>query len=546
MIHPRPSVRVRRAALACLSGGLFLAGASSTPVAADTRPSIRLDNGTLTVDGFLDNRDSGDTRETFVSVDGAENTRGKLTVTFDASDVKDFFPASTTGLVPCDPDGDLIGECDHPHQRLSLNVPAKATAAGRSGRIRITAKVDGKVQDRAEVTVHVKDPGLVFDRAPTGFADVEPGSRLDLPGGFTNYSSYHGYRSVIVDVYFPNGLSPVEEFGNCTYAMSNTGAPRISGQDTSMSCRLTGPISPGGSYDLDLGPVEVGHQAVLLNIRYSARPEKQGAEGPEPLRGRPGKGRPLTFTERAEGATHVRSRSLPVTTSVRTTNQADFAVNHVTLKGKVGDVVDADFFFVNNGPGAVPAVFDSEENNETAPVVQLSLPKGITVIKAPENCAEEPDPPTDRNTKGGKEADGPLYRCWQGRMDKSALMTPGSFEHFPFSIRLDRPGRTVNDTADSGYVLIKTELTVDEFDEDKDNNRSHISLDVKAAPRASATSTEQDTASRRATIGGAAAGVALAFAAHIPWRRRGIRSPSIGTDATGGNAAASEGPEPTR
>lgn len=546
MIHPRLSVRVRRAALACLSGGLLLVGASSTPVAADTRPSIRVDNDTLTVQTLLDNRFSGP-KETFVSVDGAENARGKLTVTFDASDLEGFFSESTTGLVPCDADGDLIGECDHPHHSLSLNVPAKATAAGRSGRIRITAKVDGKVQDTAEVAVRVSDPGPVFDRAPTGFADVEPGSRLDLPGGFTNYSNRYSYRSVIVHTYFPSGLSPVDEFSNCAYTESETDAPPGNGHDVNMSCKLTGPISPGGSYDLDLGPVEVGHQAVSLEIRYSARPEKPDAEGPERLQGRPGKGRPLTFTERGENATHVRLGSLPVTTSVRTTNQADFSVNHVTLKGKVGDVVDADFFFVNNGPGAVGAVFDSESDNETAPVIELAMPQGVTVVKTPQNCREEePAPRADKNAKGKRKTGGPLYRCWQGRMDKSALMTPGSFEHFPFSIRLDKPGRTVNDTADSGYVLIKTELTVDEFDEDKDNNRSHISLDVKAAPRASATSTEQGTASRRAAIGGAAVGVALACAAHIPWRRKGIRSSSIGTDATGGNAAASEGPEPTR
>ncbi|MFB8125160.1 hypothetical protein ACFVG1_20300 [Streptomyces bacillaris] len=545
MIHPRLSVRVRRAALACLSGGLLLVGASSTPVAADTRPSIRVDNDTLTVQTLLDGRFSGP-KETFVSVDGAENARGKLTVTFDASDLEGFFPESTTGLVPCDADGDLIGECDHPHQRLVLDATAKATAAGRSGRIRITAKVDGKVQDTAEVTVRVTDPGPVFDRAPTGFTDVEPGSRLELPGGFSNYSRYHGYRSVIVGVYFPDGLSPVGEFGNCAYEEDGADPSPANRRVVSMSCRLTGPFPPGGSYDLDLGPVEVGHQALSQSIHYSARPERADGEGPERLQGRPGKGRPLTFTERGDDATHVRIGSLPATTTVRTTNQADFSVNHVTLNGKVGDVVAADFFFVNNGPGTVGAVFDSESDNETAQVIELAMPQGITVVKTPEGCRKEPAPQVNKKAKAKKKANGPLYRCWQRRMDKSVLMPPGHFEHFPFSVRLDKPGRSDNNTADSGYVLIKTELTVDEFDEDKDNNRSHISLDVKAAPRASATSTEQDTASRRATIGGAAAGVALACAAHIPWRRRGIRSPSIGTDATGGNAAASEGPEPTR
>lgn len=152
----------------------------------------------------------------------------------------------------------------------------------------------------------------------------------------------------------------------------------------------------------------------------------------------------------------------------------------------------------------------------------------------------------NKKAKAKKKANGPLYRCWQRRMDKSVLMPPEHFEHFPFSVRLDKPGRSDNNTADWGYVLIKTELTVDEFDEDKDNNRSTISLDVKGAPGASATSAEQETASRRAAIGGAAAGFALACAAHIPWRRRAIRPSIIGTDVTGGNAAAPEGPEPTR
>ncbi len=472
---------------------------------------------------------------------------GELTVTFDASGLKDFFPASTS-LVPCDPDGDLIGECDHPHQRLVL-VPAKATAAGRSGRIRITAKVDGKVQDTAEVTVRVTDPGPVFDRAPTGFTDVEPGSRLDLPGGFSNYSRYHGYRSVVVGVYFPDGLSPVEEFGNCAYKEDRADPSPANTGVVTMSCKLTGPFPPGGSYDLDLGPVEVGHQAVSRSIHYSARPERADGEGPERLQGRPGRGRPLTFTERGDDATHVRIGSLPATTTVRTTNQADFSVNRVTLKGKVGDVVDADFFFVNNGPGSVGAVFDSESDNETAQVIELAMPQGITVVKTPEGCRKVPAPRVDKKAKARKKANGPLYRCWQRRMDKSALMPPGHFEHFSFSVRLDKPGRSDDNTADRGYVLIKTELTVDEFDGDKDNNRSTISLDVKGAPGASATSAEQDTASRRAAIDGAASGVVLACAAHLPWRRRGIRPSAIGTGDTSGtseDAAVSEGTEPTR
>jgi len=555
LAHPTLSPRVRRAVTAWLAGGLLTLGASTAPAAADAQPSILVSKDTLTISPFADGTSGSEDRQTSVSLNGAgPDAHQRYTLTYDASGLEDLLATSSRSPVPCDPDGDLVGECARSdmNQVLAMDTAVKASAAGRSGTIRIVAKSGGKVVDTARITVKVAAPGLVFDRALTGVTGAEPSSTIALPGGFTNFS-HRTYRSVELRVSYSDGLSPVEKFRNCTYFPTlSAGSASTQG---GMSCALTGHVAPGTSYNVNLGPMTISEQAVSENLSYRVSvPGPGSADQQKPAGGR-GTGRALTFTERAGDDTHVRSGPLPSSTPVRTTNQADFSVNSVTLKGRVGDVVKADFFFTNNGPGAVSAVFDSESDNDTGRVIELTVPKGVTVVEAPESCHKQVEEKRrDKHRTDRRSTGGPRYECWQARMDKSALMTPGQFERFPFSFRLDEPDRSPHNqlSGREGRIRIKTETTVDEFDRNKTNNESWIGLDIKGDPKASARSTDRGTDAWY-VAGGAAALLVLACAAHA--RRRGnaaIGHPDGGTDApaatdrtaaTDKTAESSEAPE---
>ncbi|PKT73318.1 hypothetical protein CW362_09270 [Streptomyces populi] len=209
----------------------------------------------------------------------------------------------------------------------------------------------------------------------------------------------------------------------------------------------------------------------------SGRAVDGGAEVPGATFGLPGGStngtdRPPAFGERDRADRYVRSASASydvVSTRPDVDGSVDLSVNEVTLRGKPGDNVKADFFFVNNGPAGTPAVFDDEEDNETAVVVDLTVPPGLTAVQVPDFC---------RGTKEGHEGkdvpNSSHYYCWQNRFDKGLTMYPGQFEHFPFVFRVDRADNR------PGRIEISTSVHLD--DSDPSNDSAAIEVDIVGAP----------------------------------------------------------------
>ncbi|MEU1403090.1 hypothetical protein ABZ471_12130 [Streptomyces sp. NPDC005728] len=275
--------------------------------------------------------------------------------------------------------------------------------------------------------VAAEEDKLRFDRAVEEVS-TKPGATFGLPGGFTNGTG-RTLDTVYLTVRLDRYLSFTEEFGNCRYAEDDETL-----QVDSMTCRLNGTIRPGRSYDLDLGAARVDSAAGGGRIFYGVSTGRGHAEPPQDARR--GTGRTLTFTERGRPDRYVQPAAadpvLGVTTTVDVANPHDLAVNGVTLRGKPGDVVKADFFFVNNGPAGLWAVFDDEEDNEQATVVELTVPPGLTAVEVPDFCRGVQRGRTDKGAPGAAR-----YTCWQDRLDKSRTMSPGQFEHFPFAFRVD-------------------------------------------------------------------------------------------------------------
>ncbi|KAB1990083.1 hypothetical protein [Streptomyces triticiradicis] len=332
-----------------------------------------------------------------------------------------------------------------------------------------------------------------FDRAVEKVTTT-PGATFDLPGGFTN-STGRTLHTVYLEVQLADYLSFGEEFGNCWYEED---------LDTllvgSMTCRLDGTVRSGRSYDLDLGEVNVDNAARFENIYYRVHVDEP------PKRGRRGTGRPLGFSERGRPDRYVRAASHDsVSTRVDVDNSIDFALNEVTLRGKRGDKVKADFFFVNNGPAGTSAVFDDEEDNETAVVVDLTVPPGLTAVEVPDFCRGKERGHGDKGDPGASH-----YYCWQNRLDKSRNMSPGQFEHFPFVFRIDRADNR------PGRIGMAKSAHID--DSDPSNDSAAIKVDIAGAPAVPSASRSGVSLSPVLIGGGIAA--ALALSGGALWLRR--------------------------
>ncbi|MEV8031687.1 hypothetical protein [Streptomyces sp. NPDC086182] len=339
-----------------------------------------------------------------------------------------------------------------------------------------------------------------FDRAIEKVTTT-PGTTFDLPGGFTN-STGRTLDTLYLEVQLDRYLSFAGEFGNCWYQESHETL-----LVNSMICRLEGTMRPGRSYDLDFGKVNVDNAAGFGNIYYSVPTEAKPPEG-----ARRGTGRPLTFDERDRADRYVRSASASasasydvVSTRVEVDNPVDLSVNEVTLRGKRGDKVKADFFFVNNGPAGERAVFDDEEDNETAVVVNLTVPPGLTAVEVPDFCRGKERGHGDKGAPGASH-----YYCWQHRLDKSRTMSPGQFEYFPFVFRIDR--------ADNRPGGIRMAGAIGHGDSDPSNNSAAIKVDIVGAPATPSASSRGVSLSPVLIGGGIAAALALGGAAL--WLRR--------------------------
>ncbi|BDH05412.1 hypothetical protein [Streptomyces seoulensis] len=315
-----------------------------------------------------------------------------------------------------------------------------------------------------------EDDGLRFDEAIERVT-VSPGAALYLSGGFTNGTDRTldaVYLQVDLDRQFTMGSA----FRNCWYSAADTEV-RVN----RMTCRLEGAVRPGRSYDLYLGGARIDSEAGNGRITYRVSAERGDAPiSPAARRGRGPE--TLAFTERDSAEGRVRPApaepGTPVTTAVEVGGTHDLAVNEVTLSGRPGDVVKGDFFFVNKGPGAVRASFDDEPDNDAAVVVELTVPPALKVVKAPSHCRG-----SRTKAKGAATPSTIRYVCWQKRLYRESVMSPGQFEHFPFTFRIDRADGTPGRIAMPDRREFK--------DDDPSDNSAAVKVDIAGAGSGSST-----------------------------------------------------------
>ncbi|MGW5333302.1 hypothetical protein [Streptomyces bauhiniae] len=376
----------------------------------------------------------------------------------DITDVSVTIDASALGNVsddvdvPCDPDGDLVGEC-HGIGPVRSGVPVKigdvrtgslkATAVGTHQLVRIAATNGDGPPVTNRFTVAVDETGPEFDRGAPKRVRPAPGETLPLPGGFTNYSR-HSLEAVRVSLTLSRGLSLTERFRNCVWQ------PDAESGTTNVQCKVKGPFAPHASYDFDFGPLLIGAHAMYEAIGYRVREVQAGASPGESRQENEEKGdgpNELTAVPRTGATTSLRPDDVTydLSSTVDVRNTADFVVGGATVGGRPGEVVPVELTVRNLGPGERDET--SEEQTGNAGALWFSVPSGVTVVHAPPHCSahKESRPTSDLGGFIGLgKPKGRGYRC--GR-EAAPRFQVGHEERQRFELRIDKPGKS-----SAGYV----------------------------------------------------------------------------------------------
>ncbi|MBV1948907.1 hypothetical protein [Streptomyces sp. BV129] len=403
--------------------------------------------------------------------------RGDLTDVSVSIDASALAAVSDDVDVPCDPDGDLVGEC-HGIGPVRTGVPVKvgdvrigrpkAAAVGIYQLVRMAATAQGGPVDTNRFVVSVRETGPEFDRGAPKRVRLAPGATLTLPGGFTNYSS-HSLDAVGVMLSLSSGLSLGERFRNCVWQ------PADEAGKTEVLCTVKGPFAARTSYDLDFGPLRADVHAMYEAITYQARSVTaelplvsflvEGAEqgdGPNELRA----------VARTGATTSLRTNFTqgPLSSTVDVTNTADFAVSGATLRGRTGDVVPVEFTVRNLGPGARAATDKEENGTRSFRALWFSVPPGASVVKAPPGCVGYSNGVPPKYTEGFLGLGKPGGRGYGCGPLKSSRFTVGRTDRFRFEVRMDEPGRS-----SAGYVTTMYRAG----DPRPENNKAPVSVEIR-------------------------------------------------------------------
>ncbi|WP_405017979.1 hypothetical protein OHV05_14270 [Kitasatospora sp. NBC_00070] len=267
---------------------------------------------------------------------------------------------------------------------------AKDAKLGAKGVLHVKATSSNAKEAVQDVEVFLGGPKLELKELPE-LRDVKVGSTVSTPIEITNKGSLPANR-VIVTMYATEGLTFKQRFGNCEYGVDSGNEWTDS---AGMICTVDTAVAPGETVKLD--PVQFGvtstaiyafaHFQILANLEA----------GTDWLRSsydfKPGTGPRLTFVGRPEAPVatvggpnvdenHGDRIQNNAELTVHADNSADFAALAQWTPAAGGRTGKLTVGMLNSGPGSV---YD-RSGGESAPSVQVVLPKGVTATTVPEKC----------------------------------------------------------------------------------------------------------------------------------------------------------------
>ncbi|MGW2786452.1 hypothetical protein ACWC3X_35375 [Streptomyces populi] len=278
---------------------------------------------------------------------------------------------------------------------------------------------------------------LTFDRLEQdGGKLIHGGTTFRVRSGLT----YHGERAlrqVAVSMKVSEGISFATEYSNCEYGTEEPSSPEFRGSRQAL-CLIEARVESGESVDLAPIPLKAGSLAASGDVDMTVgEVELRGWSNRKWRDRHRGRGEELTLARRTGSVPPAAGTDGPLFENdahgvlfVPMDNPWDFEVTGAALKGRKGERVTADLALDFHGANVWAQ--NSIENDDPFANVEVRLPKGVTVLSAPEKCEI-----TDRRTVK-------TYTCEYGVYTSDfevALLRDGFHIAYPFKLRIDDPSK---------------------------------------------------------------------------------------------------------
>jgi LPXTG-motif cell wall-anchored protein len=477
-------------ALGTASAGIVLG--AGTAFASD-QLDIAVQENNLTLPAVVNG--TAVTKDLHVAVYHDQNTQiGPATLTVDAGGLGGV--ADVVWPSGCTHTG-LVGTCTVPVAKISgpfiwLTFGLKAAvgaADGATGTIHFKAAAPGISGAEQDETLAVgTGPDLTINQLPQ-LKNVKLGTTVSAPVQWSNTGNQTAATTTVLLESMP-GLAFEQRFSNCQY--DPTGFRAV--------CTINQPIAPGETLKLTAPVrVKVTSEAYYAVMAVGVEPDAPSAKSVNGYV--QGTGPALTAEQVATGAPTTRPSDLNPNDNyaeldVYAVNTADFAAVGASGHAKAGQTVNFTVGMRNLGPAFI---YDRSGGEGTGGVTVI-IPKGTTVTKVPQGCAQ-----AEKN--GGVPIPG-TYGCGIPYVE-----APGDQHLYTFTLKVNQ--FIANDR---GEVVLQDELasltsptTPAKYAWDKNpaNNTAPIVLN------STATATPTPSASRSATASAPAAASTSASAVSL-------------------------------
>ncbi|WP_255509086.1 LPXTG cell wall anchor domain-containing protein [Micromonospora sp. A202] len=371
------------------------------------------------------------------------------TIKVDRSKIDDFASVESSGenctesgaILTCkvedqDDDGSYLN-------LVSLVVGAKAGAKpDQKGELSFTVTPDGKSGSVSyNSTVEIGE-GVDLTTNESLELKGAPGATLMAPFQVTNRGEVPA-KDAVLYVVGADGFQPSKRYENCEY----TEGPL---HDFAFACRFDTTIGRNDSFRLDdsfgftvptdsWAPNTFGGFSIWFTPadwdEYRSEAELPAKIGPNGTEGEL-KLEPVMNLRSGQTDVNPLDNSTWVDLQVTGNQRADVAARGAKVTGDVGATVALTVGYVNNGPAAVNTAGSESPWVGTT----VTLPKGVTAVRAPEDCFDAEDDGWESGKPGGR-----VYQCFVlGSIKK------GEKVDYEFQLRIDQAG------GQAGEVKLRT------------------------------------------------------------------------------------------
>ncbi|MDG4807069.1 LPXTG cell wall anchor domain-containing protein [Micromonospora sp. WMMD1120] len=429
--------------------GAFVAASATPTFAAPAAPAPRAENLDLYANSVIVAPGGTEKWVNLFSLT-TERQPGDYSVKVDRSKIDDFADVENTGddcteagaILTCkvedrDDDGTYLNF-------VSLLVRAKADAKpDQRGELTFTVTPNGKSGSVSYSSTVEVGEGVDLTTNESLELKGTPGATLKAPLRVTNRGEVPAEDAVLY-VVGADGLQPSKRYENCEYT---EGTPH----DFAFVCRFDTTIGTNSSFRLDdsfgftvpadtWAPNTFGGFSTWFTPadwdEYRSEAELPAKLGPTGTEGEL-KLEPVVDARRS-GQTDVNPIDNSTWIDLRVTGnqRADVVARGATVTGDVGTTVALTVGYVNNGPAAV------NTGGGESPWIgtTVTLPNGVTAVRAPENCFDSEDDEWEPGKPGAR-----VYYCYVDGSSKK-----GDKVDYAFQVRIDKAGEQ------AGEVTLRT------------------------------------------------------------------------------------------